>query len=111
MTENQTDLTYGVDDEATPADLPYKDDTSDGTTAKSPQEIAEETADQVKSSDQLAREAAGREDPPEGHDVRDYRPIDTEAANVPENPGHEQRAEDRGDDAAVDEQGNDRPAE
>jgi hypothetical protein len=74
---------------------PYSDDTSDGTTAP-----------KVKSSDDLAREAAGREHPEEGHDVRDYRPIDTEAADVPENPGYEeQKSEDVGDDAAVDENG------
>lgn len=59
---------------------PYKDDTSDGTTA-------------VKSSDDLAREAAGVPHPEEGHDVRDYRPIDTDAANVPENPGYVDPAE------------------
>lgn len=86
---------------------PYKDDTSDGTTAaKTPQELAEETAGQVKSSDDRARESAGREHPAEGHDVRDYRPIDTDAANVPENPGY-QAPENVGDDDAVDEQGND----
>lgn len=87
---------------------PYKDDTSDGTTAaKTPQEIAEETAHLVKSSDDLVREAEGREHPVEGHDVRDYRPVDTDASNVPENPGYAQAPENVGDDEAVDEHGDD----
>lgn len=67
---------------------PYSDDTSDGSTAPTAQEIAEATAGQVKSTDDLAREAAGIEHPAEGHDVRDYRPIDTEASNTAANPGH-----------------------
>lgn len=88
MTENpdrEPDTT-----DANPADLPYKDDTSDGTTAKTPQQIAEDTADQVRSSDQVARAEAGIPDPEEGHDVREHRPeiLDTSASQVPENPGY-----------------------
>ena len=78
MTENQADDRELDTTDANPADLPYKDDTSDGTTAKSPEQIAEETAGDVKASDDLAREAAGRPHPEEGHDVRDYRPIPTD---------------------------------
>ncbi len=44
-------------------------------TEKTPQELAEENADKVRSSDQLAREAAGVPDPPEGHNVLDHRPL------------------------------------
>ena len=88
MTENQADDREPDTTDANPADLPWKDDTSDGTTAKSPQQVAEETAGQVKASDDVAREAASREHPEEGHDVRDYRPINTDAANVPDNPGY-----------------------
>ena len=97
-----------IDPATSATDSPYKDDTSDGTTAKTPQQIAEETAGDVRSSDDMLRESEGREHPVEGHDVRDYRPIDTEAANVPENPGFEpQAAENVGDDDAVDEHGDD----
>lgn len=94
----------------------HKADTSDGTTApKAADQIAEETVDQVKSSDQVAREADGRPDPEEGHDVRDYRPEtrDNSLADDVRNPGHPdyveqgQRAENVGDDAAVNEHGDD----
>lgn len=44
----------------------------------------------VRSSDQIARAAAGIPDPEDGHDVRTYRPemFDTSASVVPENPGY-----------------------
>ena len=90
-----------------------ENDTSDGTTAPkaTPDEIAEQTVDQVKASDDVAREAEGREHPAEGHDVRDYRPIDGTAADVADNPGHPdfepQHPEQLGDDDAVDEHGDD----
>lgn len=84
----------------TPQDQPYKDDTSDGTTAVQAQ--AEANVDQVKSTDDIAREAAGIDHPVEGHDVRDYRPpTDPEPDATPQAP------ENVGDDEAVDEHGDD----
>lgn len=63
---------------------------------------SDDTAAAVKAGDDLAREAAGRDHPEEGHDVRDYRPIDTSQAVGPD----QQAAENLGDDSAVDEHGN-----
>lgn len=84
MSEQVPEQATGVD-EAVAAEQaqeqPYKDDTSDGTTAA---RRAEETAGNVKAGDDIAREAAGREHPEEGHDVRDYRPSDTTQAEGPE---------------------------
>lgn len=94
---------------------PYKDDTSDGSTAPhaTPDEIAEQTVDQVKSSDDVLREEAGVDHPVEGHDVRDYKPVDTSGADDSRNPGHPdfepQHPEQVGDDAGVDEHGDDTP--
>lgn len=97
--------------ENTTPEQPYKDDTSDGTTAKTAQQIAEETVDQVRSTDDAAREATGLDRPEEGHDVRDYRPVDLSASVTAENPGHPdyqpQDPRHAGDDEAVDENGDD----
>lgn len=43
-------------------------------TDKTPQQLAEENAANVKASDDLVREAAGKPHPVEGHDVRDLHP-------------------------------------